>query len=568
MKRIPSAPRTTLSLASLALLASLTACGGGGGGDDGEGDSGAGAAETTAPATVILEGQVTKGPVAGATVVALRVAADGTPGAELARTTSAADGSYRLSVPAEATTVLVQASGGTYDHEYIDGVDSTPLDAPLRSWVTLGAGATGSRSVHLTPLTETAVRRALAASGGATEANLAAAAAAVVRETALAGTDLVSTAAVVTGTTNAYGQAVLRLARLMQQAGSLEAILALYAQGVPGDTAVVATVALPPEMARSALHDTRWRSRCIVSRGITTTSEGTQITYESFSQALGFTGTGTDGEYRETTEYSYYSDAGCSSPLATLDQVAAEDLREARIRFTAQVRLADGSSAYRYSRSTTAASTGAQRTVDGLMYRLEGSGASRVLTRADGYSEGSGVHFGTVRQFDILTPAELPEAYRASRALEKDWYQPCVVGAGSVTVAAANTTHAYGSRRIGWQMGNTVAATPWSYYLNATTAYYSDAGCQTAVVLAGDPDENIVTLESLVTLSDGTQAVRGTALRKAAGTQVQSTAKVLLRLADKALVLDLAVSDAGAEVYPGAASLRRHTIGYQPANRR
>ena len=314
MKRIPSAPRTTLSLASLALLASLTACGGGGGGDDGEGDSGAGAAETTAPATVILEGQVTKGPVAGATVVALRVAADGTPGAELARTTSAADGSYRLSVPAEATTVLVQASGGTYDHEYIDGVDSTPLDAPLRSWVTLGAGATGSRSVHLTPLTETAVRRALAASGGATEANLAAAAAAVVRETALAGTDLVSTAAVVTGTTNAYGQAVLRLARLMQQAGSLEAILALYAQGVPGDTAVVATVALPPEMARSALHDTRWRSRCIVSRGITTTSEGTQITYTGIPPGAWFG----EGTLLKREVYRYNVEALRKSTVAGL----------------------------------------------------------------------------------------------------------------------------------------------------------------------------------------------------------------------------------------------------------
>lgn len=556
MKRIPPVVRHPLSLAPLALLLSLAACGGGDG-----------AAE---PPTVTLEGQVIKGPVVGATVVAYRVGANGQPGAELARTTSAAGGSYRLVVPAEATTVLVQASGGTYDHEAIDGVDSTTLDTPLRSWAMLTAGASSRRTVHLTPLTETAVRRALAASGGATAANLTAAASAVAIEAELRDTDLVTTTPVLSGSTNAYGQAVLRLARLMLHAGSLESILAVYAQAVPSDQAVLATTALPSGFSATALNGTHWRSECKPGSGIASDASGNVFNYQSRVETASYDSTGTDHEYLVSTETGYFSDAACTQPVAMVSESYEADIRSARVRFNNLVKLADGSSAYRYTRTVVTGSTGAQREHSGLL-KLEGSGSSQRLVRADGYSEALGVNFSLTTGFSMASGSEVPEAYRASSALSTAWYQACVTSTGTATVPEWSASYNYRSYRRGVFLETMGGETPLLYIYQTTTAYYNDESCQAAVLLDGARGDARLTLESWVTLADGSLAVRGsnvTTVIDSSGNSSVTRNKVLLRLnsRDGVNTLDAAASTAGAIAYPEGSSLRRHTVGWQPAD--
>lgn len=557
MKHTPALVRFSASLAPLAVLLSLTACGGGSGSDE--------------PATVTLEGQVIKGPVVGATVVAYRVGADGQRGAELARTTSIAGGTYRLVVPADAATLLVQATGGTYDHEAIEGVDSTPLDTPLRSWTTLTAGSSGSRTVHLTPLTETAVRRALAAKDGATAANLAAAASAVVSEAALGNTDLVTTTPVLSGSTNAYGQAVLRLARLMLYAGNLDSILVTYTQAVPGDQAVLATGALPGTFSATALNGTHWHSDCKPGAGRASEASGQAFNYQSRVETAAYDSTGTDHEYRVSTETGYFSDAACTQPVAMVSDAYAADLRSDRVRFTALVKLADGSSAYRYTRTTVTHSTGVQRESTGML-KLDGSGSRRRLVRADGYSEALGVNFSGATGFGLASGSDIPERYQNSLVLANAWYQPCVTGSGTATVPEWNISYPYASYRPGVAVGNMGATTPLLYTYQTEVVYFSDAACQSAVLIDGARGDHRMTLESWVTLADGSTAVRGTqvsTLTDSSGSQTVNRYKVLLRLNSSEGVdtLDAATSTAGATAYPEGSSLRRHTAGWQAGGR-
>lgn len=379
------------SALALSVLLALVACGSGG--DD-----------AASPAMNTVEGSVVKGPVKGATVVAYRVAADGTLGAELGRVTSGSDGSYQLKVPTDATTVVLQASGGTYDDEAVEGVDSTTLTAPLRGWVALPtAGRTAT--AHLTPLTETAVRRALFANGGATLPNLTAAAAAVAGEAGLTGTDLAGTAPVVTSTPNAYGQALVRFARLALLAGGVDKLLATYAVAVPGE----------------------------------------------------------------------------------MDAVAA---------------------------------------------------------------------------------TEVPAEYRNAALLSADWYQPCVSSAGTVTVAAWGISFKYQSYREGVQLFATSATTPLDYVFDDSKAYFDDADCQRVVLLDGVPSRTVLTLESLVTLADGSKALRGTAKRTVDATRAVTYSKVALRVngTDATRTLDTATGPADASGYPSLSAYKRHTVGYQPSS--
>ncbi len=555
MNRPPFSSRVSFSLTPLALSLALAACGGGG---------------DATPPTVTLEGQVIKGPVVGATVVAYRVGADGQPGAELARTTSAAGGAYRLVVPAEAATVLVQASGGTYDHEAIEGVDSTPLDTPLRSWATLAAGASGNRTVHLTPLTETAVRRALAASGGATAANLSSAATAVLNEAALKDTDLVTTTPVLSGSTNAYGQAVLRLARLMLHAGNLESILSIYKAAVPSDQAVLATTTLPTAFTAKALNGTHWRGECKPISGasaIASDASGNRFNYQSSVETVAFDSTGTDHEYLVTGEIGYFRDAACTQAVALVGNSYSADQRSERVRFTALLKLADGSSAYRYTRTTVTNSTGAQRESTGLL-KLTGSDTSRRLVRADGFSEALGVNFSASSGFGIATGSDVPERYRASAALSNAWFQACVTSSGTATVPEWNGSYNYRSYRAGVLLETMGSETPLRYIYNPGTVYFSDASCQTAVLEEGARGDHRMTLESWVTLADGSLAVRGTnaiTTLDNMGREVVSYTKVLLRLVDAGGVisLDTTSSAVGAVAYPEGGGMRRHTVGYR-----
>jgi len=151
--------------ALLFALAALSGCGGGG---------------TGAPPPGTITGSVTKGPVSGATVQAFAVTG-GFVGAVLATTTTAADGSFTLSVGEQSVPVFLQATGGTYVEEATGAaaamVDGDTLGAALPTM----APGTSLGGVQLTPLTGMAHRMAARLPGGLNDANIATANAAIGR---------------------------------------------------------------------------------------------------------------------------------------------------------------------------------------------------------------------------------------------------------------------------------------------------------------------------------------------------------------------------------------------------
>jgi hypothetical protein len=129
--------KTTLALLTAATLA---ACGGGGG-------SGS---PTAAPVNVT--GQVTKGPVSGATVCAFKLV-NGAKGDKIACVQSAADSSYTIAVPAD-TEIVLEASGGNYTDE-ATGANTVLTNTLVSMGKTAGTTA-GTDNIVITPLTTAA----------------------------------------------------------------------------------------------------------------------------------------------------------------------------------------------------------------------------------------------------------------------------------------------------------------------------------------------------------------------------------------------------------------------------
>ena len=82
---------------------------------------------TSVPAnTTMISSAVTKGPVSGARLQLFDIDIFGQPsGAAVAEGTTTADGDFSISVPANASTLLVVASGGSF----IDESDQEPIVA-------------------------------------------------------------------------------------------------------------------------------------------------------------------------------------------------------------------------------------------------------------------------------------------------------------------------------------------------------------------------------------------------------------------------------------------------------
>jgi hypothetical protein len=131
--------KTTLALLTAATLA---ACGGGGG-------SGS---PTAAPVNVT--GQVTKGPVSGATVCAFKLV-NGAKGDKIACVQSAADSSYTIVVPAD-TEIVLEASGGNYTDEATGA--NTVLTNTLASIGKTAGTTAGTDNIVITPLTTAATK--------------------------------------------------------------------------------------------------------------------------------------------------------------------------------------------------------------------------------------------------------------------------------------------------------------------------------------------------------------------------------------------------------------------------
>jgi hypothetical protein len=141
------------------------ACGGGG---DGVGSGGTG----------FISGSVIEGPVANATVNAYAVA-NGQTGAALGFATTDGNGNFTLSIGSYSGPLMLQASGGTFRDEATGALMTMAIgDVVTAALPSVASGATVS-GVQVTPVTSMAQTRALQMAGGMTDANIAAANAAM-----------------------------------------------------------------------------------------------------------------------------------------------------------------------------------------------------------------------------------------------------------------------------------------------------------------------------------------------------------------------------------------------------
>lgn len=145
----PGAPGTARrSLAVLILTALLAACGGGGG-----------ASAPVAPpaATTIVKGQVVDDYVAGATVYAYEVTADGTQGTLIAGPfTTDSNGNYSLNLGNYSGPVYLTSTGGTYvDTATGQTVDLTGTGLVLSAII---PNASGTITAEITPVTTMAAQ--------------------------------------------------------------------------------------------------------------------------------------------------------------------------------------------------------------------------------------------------------------------------------------------------------------------------------------------------------------------------------------------------------------------------
>jgi len=157
-RAVPAAVRALM--ASVVAASSLSAC---------WLDSDTPAGSTPAPpppaAAASVAGTVVKGPVSGSTVTAYVLNADGTLGASLGSGTTAADGTFSLTLSsAPSGAIALVATGGTYVSES-DGATVTKTSDLLAIVPSVGAG--GVSGIVITPLSDMLVARvrALVAAG-------------------------------------------------------------------------------------------------------------------------------------------------------------------------------------------------------------------------------------------------------------------------------------------------------------------------------------------------------------------------------------------------------------------
>ncbi len=176
----------------------VTACGGGGG------DTPPVAATPLAP-TTNLTGSVVKGPVGNATVTAKKP--DGTA---CGTTATNATGQYDFTTSCTGD-LIIEVVGGFYLDEATNL--SKLLDAPLRSVVSATGGTVNS---VVTPLTSMAYSYAFTSSNAATKAAFDAQAAKIATQFGLNGVNLSTALPVISGTTNAYGNALKGISQYLR----------------------------------------------------------------------------------------------------------------------------------------------------------------------------------------------------------------------------------------------------------------------------------------------------------------------------------------------------------------
>jgi hypothetical protein len=160
----------SLSIISvLTLICSFTLLLFGCGGGEGSGTTGANG---------IISGAAVKGPISGGTVTAYAIT-NGTIGKQLASVTTDSQGNYNISIGDYAGSIILQMSGGTYVDEATGAtVTMAPGDVMTAVMTSLSTG-TAVTGIQITPLTSMAQAMAYNMAGGMTDANIAAANAAI-----------------------------------------------------------------------------------------------------------------------------------------------------------------------------------------------------------------------------------------------------------------------------------------------------------------------------------------------------------------------------------------------------
>jgi len=149
------AMKTLRILLTTLALTIITACGGGGGATTGS-----------------ISGTVTKGPMNNATVTAFAIN-NGQTGTQIATATTAANGSFTMTMGNYAGPVMLQVSGGTYtDEATSSNMNMAPGDVMTAVMPTITAGAAIS-GIQVTPVTAMAQAMAQHMTGGMTDANIA-----------------------------------------------------------------------------------------------------------------------------------------------------------------------------------------------------------------------------------------------------------------------------------------------------------------------------------------------------------------------------------------------------------
>lgn len=162
-------PRIRLMTAMTTSLLLAAACGGGGSASvSGVGSGGTG----------LVSGVVTKGPVANASVSAYGIA-NGQMGARIGTATSDAGGNFSMDIGSYAGPVMLQAIGGSYRDEATGTTMAVAPGDVMTALMPRVATASNNAGIQVTPVTAMAQTMAQAMPGGMTEANIAAANAAM-----------------------------------------------------------------------------------------------------------------------------------------------------------------------------------------------------------------------------------------------------------------------------------------------------------------------------------------------------------------------------------------------------
>src|SRR6266540_3131764 len=124
---------------------------------------------TPPPGSGTISGVVTKGPVSGATMMALAIS-NGTMGAQIGAVTTDGQGNFTVSVGDYSGPVMLQMSGGTYTDEATNTRMAMQAGDVMTSLIpSVAAGSTMS-GIQVTPLTAMAQLRAQNMAGGMTDA--------------------------------------------------------------------------------------------------------------------------------------------------------------------------------------------------------------------------------------------------------------------------------------------------------------------------------------------------------------------------------------------------------------